>query len=112
MHNKIYAIPIEIMQGTGEEVRHSGFDATMAHVCHTSSVLRGPLPICLGVHVALLLCPCGLQALGTGHLQQHWAPDAQGAAEFLRVRLLCMCQGACVRACTRGNVPWRACPEA
>lgn len=25
MHNKIYAIPIEIMQGTGEEVRRSAF---------------------------------------------------------------------------------------
>lgn len=108
MHNKIYAIPIEIMQGTGEEVRQSGFDATMAHVCHgvrrrtLNSVLRGPPPICLGVHVALLSCPCGLQALGT----------FSNTAEFPRVRSLCMCRGTCVRACVRGNVPWRACPEA
>ena len=25
MHNKIYAIPLEVMQGTGEEVRSVGF---------------------------------------------------------------------------------------
>lgn len=26
MHNKIYAIPLEVMQGTGEEVRHHPLD--------------------------------------------------------------------------------------
>lgn len=37
MHNKIYAIPIEIMQGTGEEVRRFCFYAIMACMCHTHS---------------------------------------------------------------------------
>lgn len=42
MHNKIYAIPIEIMQGTGEEVRQFCFHTMMAHVCHMSSGIGGP----------------------------------------------------------------------
>lgn len=37
MHNKIYAIPIEIMQGTGEEVRRLCFYTVPACVHHTSS---------------------------------------------------------------------------
>lgn len=35
MHNKIYAIPIEIMQGTGEEVRWCCFSLAKACVHHT-----------------------------------------------------------------------------
>jgi len=42
MHNKIYAIPIEVMQGTGEEVsvcvsllQHSYFLNTFLRVCNT-----------------------------------------------------------------------------
>lgn len=35
MHNKIYAIPIEIMQGTGEEVRRFCFHTTVVCTCHT-----------------------------------------------------------------------------
>lgn len=35
MHNKIYAIPIEIMQGTGEEVRWLCFYTTVVCVCRT-----------------------------------------------------------------------------
>lgn len=37
MHNKIYAIPVEIMQGTGEEVRQLCFSTTVACMCHTHS---------------------------------------------------------------------------
>lgn len=35
MHNKIYAIPVEIMQGTGEEVRRFCFYTTVVCVFHT-----------------------------------------------------------------------------
>ena len=34
MHNKIYAIPTEIMQGTGEEVRQFCFYTTVAYGRH------------------------------------------------------------------------------
>lgn len=35
MHNKIYAIPIEIMQGTGEEVRWFHFYTAVVSLCDT-----------------------------------------------------------------------------
>lgn len=42
MHNKIYAIPIEIMQGTGEEVRRFCFSTTVAPAGHPASGIGGP----------------------------------------------------------------------
>lgn len=80
MHNKIYAIPIEIMQGTGEEVRQFCFYTMMAHVCHLSSGIGSP-QTCHVVHPAMQLCPHGLKASGTfrkaglmmlGGLQSSW----------------------------------------
>lgn len=38
MHNKIYAIPIEVMQGTGEEV--SICVSPLQHCCFFSTFLR------------------------------------------------------------------------
>lgn len=38
MHNKIYAIPIEVMQGTGEEV--SICASLLQHCCFLNTFLR------------------------------------------------------------------------
>lgn len=58
MHNKIYAIPTEIMQGTGEEVRNIlPFHHCGTCVSHTWAVALVVPLTCYGVPTAVCLCP-------------------------------------------------------
>ena len=103
MHNKIYAIPIEIMQGTGEEVRSCCFSLAKARVRH----IRGqwhcwaPEPPC----DTCCSAAGSVQPKSVRYIQPAWAEDAQaplkirGRAACSACVIVCVCVSVCLCVC-------------
>lgn len=96
MHNKIYAIPVEIMQGTGEEVRRFYFYTPVVCVCVTRPVaVVGPNPC----HVV----PAAVQVSLWPESSRHFShAGLTMLRESRRGGCALTCQGVClcVRPCT------------